>query len=218
MPEQITIPISIFEVTVWYEKLAVRLLSDRAGLVQSLFEAFAEFKPNADDLEVITAGKISEQGIRLRLASQATTIFFGATGCKFTKEGAVWAEADQILAIFQTFISVLAEQTDVVFSRKITILTLHLQPKTASFKSILLPFVTESLRNVDPAPLDAMAVVARWPGRRITLDGSAQLANGIFAQMEREFGADITLDQIKQNLFDDEVNLFKLLDVIEVEA
>jgi hypothetical protein len=218
MAEQITIPISIFEVTVWYEKFAARLLTDRAGIVQSLFDSFSDLKPSPDDIEVVTTGKTTEQGIRFRIPSQGLTFFFGAAGCKFTKESAIWAEADQILGHFQKFLQILTEQTGVVLGRKVTILTLHLQPKSTSFKQILLPLITEKLRAVDPAPLDAMAVVSRWPGRRITLDGSAQLANGIFAQMEREFPQDVPLDHIKQNLFDDEVNLFKLLDVVEVES
>jgi hypothetical protein len=62
-----------------------------------------------------------------------------------------------------------------------------------------------------------MAVVARWPGRRITLDGSAQLANGIFVQMERDFPAELTFDEMKQQLFDDEIAVFQLLRVEEVE-
>ncbi|HWB84978.1 MAG TPA: hypothetical protein VG675_12605 [Bryobacteraceae bacterium] len=217
MAEQITIPISIFEVTVWYQKLAVRLLVDRAELVQTLFDAFSDLKPNADDLEVISTGKTTEQGIRLRLP-QGIILFFGAAGCKFTKEAATWADADSILGHLQTFLAILTNGTGIVLGRKVTVLTLHLQPKNVSFKQILLPFITDKLRNLDPAPLDAMAVVSRWPGRRITIDGSAQLANGIFLQMEREFQPDITLDQIKQNIFDDEVNFFRLLNVEEVDA
>ncbi len=217
MAEQITIPISIFEITAWYQKLAVRLLADRADLVQALFDAFSDLKPNADDLEVISTGKTTEQGIRLRLP-QGIVLFFGAAGCKFTKEAAIWADADNILAHLQTFLAILTNGTGIVLGRKVTVLTLHLQPKNVSFKQILLPFITDKLRNLDSAPLDAMAVVSRWPGRRITLDGSAQLANGIFAQMEREFPGETALDQIKQELYNDEVNLFKLLDVQEVEA
>jgi hypothetical protein len=186
-------------------------------VLQALFDALSEFKPNPDDLEVISTGKITDQGVRLRLPGQGITIFFGLAACKFTKEGAIWAEADQIISILQKFLQVLTDHGGIILGKKVAVLTLHLQPKTISFKAILLPFVDERLRKIDPAPLDAMAIVTRWPGRRITLDGSAQLANGIFAQMEREFAAEINLDQIRQNVFEDETNLFSVLDVLEVE-
>lgn len=218
MPEQITIPISILELTIWYQKLAIRLLTDRAELVQSLFDTLAEFKPNLDDLEVISTGKMTEQGIRLRLPSQAITLFFGAASCKFTKETAMWPEADLILNTLRKFLQALTDGAGVSLGKKVTVLTLHLQPKMRSFKELLLPFIDDRLKKVDSAPLDAMAVITRWPGHRITLDGSAQLANGIFAQMEREFAPEITLERIKEDLFNDEIKLFQLLDVTEVEA
>jgi hypothetical protein len=110
MAEQITIPISIFEVTIRYEKPVIRLLtSDRTDVIQALFDAFAEYQPNADDLEVVGAGKTTEQGIKLRLASQRVNFFFGATSCKFTKEAAAWPEADKIFSRLVAFLTILTE-------------------------------------------------------------------------------------------------------------
>jgi hypothetical protein len=218
MAEQITIPISAFELTVWFKTIAVRMLADRAQLVQSLFDSFAQFKPAPDDLEAITTGKTSELGVRLRLASRGITLFFGAASCKITKDAATWPEADATLAIIATFLEILVQYAGVELGRKNTIISIHVQPKTKSFKEILSPFVDERLKKIGSAPLDAMAVVARWPGRRLTLDGSAQLVNGIFIQMEREFAPEVSFEQIKKELFDDELNLLKLLDLAEVEA
>jgi hypothetical protein len=218
MAEPVTIPISIFEVTVRYEKPVIRILADRAEIIQALFDAFAEFKPSADDLEVISAGKTTEQGIRLRLGSQMITFFFGAANCKFTKEAALWADADTILRILDTFLTILTEIGGVIPGEKTSVLSLHLQLKTASFKDILRPLIDSNIKRLDPAPLEAMALVARWPGRRITLDGSAQIANGIFVQMEREFDASRSYDEMKQHIFKDEVDLLKLLGVEEVDA
>ena len=68
MPEPVTIPISIFELNINYEKPAIRMLSaDRVNLVDDLFSSFHEFGPSVDDMEVLTTGKTSEQGIRLKL-------------------------------------------------------------------------------------------------------------------------------------------------------
>jgi hypothetical protein len=64
---------------------------------------------------------------------------------------------------------------------------------------------------------EAMAYVVRWKERRITLDGSAALANGVFVHLERDFESTVSLEDIKTVLIEDEVNLFKLLNVQEVE-
>ena len=218
MAEPVIIPISVFEVTVRYEKPVIRLLTDRAEIIQTLFDAFAEFEPNADDLEVVSAGKTAEQGIRLRFASQKITFFFGAANCKFTKEAALWAEADTILRILDTFLAILTKVSGVTFGKKTSVLSLHLQPKTASSQDILRPFIDSGIKSLDRAPLDAIAIVARWPRHRITLDGSALVANGIFVQMEREFDATLSYDEMKRDIFNDEFDLLKLLGVEEVEA
>src|SRR5271154_3773216 len=165
MAEPITIPISIFEVTIRYEKPVIRLLADRVAIVQALFDTFAEYELNPDDLEAVTSGRTTDQGIKLRLASQRINLFFGATGCKFTKEGAVWAEADKILGVLTNFVNILTSMSDARLGNKNVILSLHLLPKTVSFQDILRPFITPEIQNLDSAALAAMAVVARWPGR-----------------------------------------------------
>lgn len=200
-----------------YKKPVIRLLADRADIIQGLFDAFGEFEPNADGLEVISVGKTTEQGIRLRIASQGITLFFGATYCKLTKDAASWAEADAILRILDRFLTILAERSDVSPGRRTSVLSLHLQLKTGSFKEILRPLIVPGIKGLEPAPLDAMAIFARWPRYRITLDGSAQLANGLFVQMERDFDQDLSYADMKQAIYKDEVDLFALLGVEEIQ-
>jgi hypothetical protein len=77
--------------------------------------------------------------------------------------------------------------------------------------------MSPELLKLDPSAADAMATILRWPKHRLTLDGSAALANGIFLQMEREFDANVSFDEMKKALFDDEAVLLKTLGVEEVE-
>ena len=46
-----------------------------------------------------------------------------------------------------------------------------------------------------------MAIVSRWPQRRITLDGSAAIANAIYVQTERDFDAQASYEDVKQTRF-----------------
>ena len=62
MAELVTIPISFLQFTVDYQEAAIRLLGDRAGLVQGIFDALKPWKPNIDDIELRATGKSSEQG------------------------------------------------------------------------------------------------------------------------------------------------------------
>lgn len=218
MPTEITIPISVFELAVQYVKPNIRLIADRAGAVQELFSAFAPWSPQLDDMEMITAGKPTEQGVRLKISSQNAAFFFGATECKFTKNSAVWAEADQIFAMIDVALEALHRAAGVVYAGRTSILSLHLQPRTVQFRDILRKFIVPEILALSRDEITTMAIVTRWPKYRITLDGSAALANGIFLQAERQFDATTTFDNIKEIIFRDEQDLFKLLDVVEVES
>jgi hypothetical protein len=217
MPDAITIPISTFELSIAYEKPEIKLMTDRVVPVQALFTALGPWAPELDDMEIITAGKLSEQGVKIRISSQKASFFFGTTGCKFTKDAANWADADEILRLITTALGALNETSGVTFGKRTAILSLHLQLKTVSFKDILRTFMSPELLKLDPSPTEAVAIVARWPKHRITLDGSAALANGIFLQTEREFDANTTFEDMKTIIFNDETELLKLLGVEEVE-
>jgi len=218
MPTAITIPISIFELAIAYDKPAIRLLADRVGPLQALFDALAPWNPTLDDMEVVTTGKPSEQGVKLKVPAQSASFFFGASGCRFTRDAANWSDADNINKLLGTALNALEESTGVTLGKRLTTLSLHLQPKTVSYKDILRNFVAPSILRLEGAPSEAMAIVTRWPGRRITIDGSAALANAIFLQTEREFDAAATFDDMKHAILNDELELFRILDVEEVDA
>jgi hypothetical protein len=161
MPEHVTIPISIFELTVNYVKPDVRLWADRGEIVQAIFDALSPWSPNFDATEVINVGKPSEQGVKFKLTSKNISFFFGPTVCKFTKEGATWADADETTLILDTALNVLATIGRVVFAKKAAILSLHLQPKTVSYKEILKPFLAVPIAKLESNPIEAMAILAR---------------------------------------------------------
>ena len=57
MAELVTIPISVFEITIDYEQPALKIWADRAAVVQGIFDALSPWKPNVDDIEPRTTGK-----------------------------------------------------------------------------------------------------------------------------------------------------------------
>ena len=134
------------------------------------------------------------------------------------KDAANWPEADETLRLLQTALTTLAQTSGLAFGKRVSTLSLHLQPKTVSFKDILRNFISPELLKLDSSPTDAMATVIRWPKHRITLDGSSALANGIFLQIEREFDPAVGFDDMKNTIFQDEAGLLRLLGLEEVEA
>ena len=218
MSEQITIPISNLQLSITYVRPVINLWLDRALIVQKMFDVFEPWHLNVDDVEAITTGKPSEQGVRFNLPLQKITFFFGPAGCKFTKDGATWAEADETLKVLTTALDVLTHQGGVQFGNMHTSLALHLQPRSVPFHQLLRPFLAPAIAQLENSHPEATAYVIRWKARRITLDGSAALANGVYVHLERDFDSPINFEDMKAILLDDETTILKILDVEEVRS
>jgi|SRR5579864_8307730 len=214
MPELISIPISYFEVTFNYKEPNVGLWLDRANVVQAIFVALRPWQIAIDNVEVITTGKPSEQGIKFKLPQKQIAFFFGPTLCKFSKDNADWESAEETITILDAAFSGLAESGKISVETIETVIALHIQPKVLPFMKILEPFVPAKFGALD-RDIKAIASVVKWEKRKVIIDGSLQLANGIFLRFEREFHGSATYHQIAEQLRADEDALLALLDVKE---
>lgn len=118
MPELVTIPISVFELSIAYVRPDVKLWVDRAAIVQGIFDALSPWQLNLDDIEAIGTGKPSEQGVKFKLPTQRVSFFFGPAGCKFTKEAAMWSEVDEMITILDSALKVLTDISGVTLARR----------------------------------------------------------------------------------------------------
>jgi hypothetical protein len=214
MPELVSIPISYFEATFNYKEPNVMLWMDRANVVQALFTALKPWHIAVDNVEIITTGKPSEQGIKFKLPQKQIAFFFGPAACKFSKDNADWDSAEETITIMDAAFSTLAESGKIEAATIETIIALHMQPKALPFMKILGPFVPAQLAALD-ADVKTMASIVKWDKRRVLIDGSGQIANGLFLRFEREFDGTTTYQQIAEQLRTDEEALFAMLDVKE---
>jgi hypothetical protein len=215
MAELITIPIAVFDVSVEYVRPNMKLLMDRAAVVSEMFERYRPWNVKIDDVEVITEGKPSEQGIKFKLPANRTSFFFGAALCKLTRDDADWESAEETIKILDIGLRTLVEVAGVEVGCFKTAIALHLQPKTMPFMELLKPFASAPIAALDGSPLKAFATVLRWEKRRITIDGSSQIANGVFLRFERELPGSATFEEIAKQLKLDEDELFEMLGVQE---
>jgi len=215
MPELITIPIAIVEIAIEYEDPSMKLLVDRAKVVDQLFRALKPWNIKVDDVEVIQDGKPSDQGVKFKLPLKRTSFFFGAAVCKLVRDDADWESAEETIKILDTGWKTLIEIGAVQAGAYKTSIALHLQPKTLPFIELLKPFAPAPLASLDSSPIRAIAAVIKWEKRRVTVDGSGHLANGLFVRLERDFEGTATFDEIAGQLKIDEDQLFDLIGVKE---
>lgn len=215
MPELVTIPSAGFEIVAEYVRPNMKLLVDRAKVVDQLFEVYNAWGVKVDDVEVKTDGKPSEQGVKFKIPLKRTSFMFGAGSCRLNRDDADWESAEETIKILDTGWRVLQELGAVQVGAYKTSIVMHLQPKALPFIEILKPFAPSKLAALSLSPITDTASVVKWEKRRITIDGSAQFANGIFLKLEREFSGDTTYEAMGTQLHADEEELFALLGVQE---
>lgn len=218
MAELVTIPISIFELAIDYERPEFRLWMDRASVVQGIFDALKTWEPRIDDVDAINTGKPSEQGFTIKLPLKRVSFFFGPASCKFTRENVDWQTAEETIAILAAAVSALIRCSGIALGPKNTAISLHLQPKSLPFIALLAPFIAPQLAALDSESVMTMATVAKWAHRKVTIDGSGVVANAVFLRFEREFPSTAAYDEIVGQLRKDEEDLFKILGVEEVRG
>jgi len=215
MAELVTIPVSFFELIADYQRPAIHLLINRGAVVQGIFDALKPWNPTIDDIETHTAGKHSEQGVTFKLPAKHISFFFGGAACRFVRDAVDWPSAEETINILDTCLSALLHHGDVGLMNWKTSIGVHIQPRTKSFVEILRPFLVHDLAVLGADPLQTMAVVAKWGKRRITLDGSALLANALFVKLERQFDPTEDYVEMAKQIRADEDEMFKILGIEE---
>jgi hypothetical protein len=215
MAELVTIPISVFEITIDYEQPALKIWADRAAVVQGIFDALSPWKPNVDDIEPRTTGKLSEQGVNFRLPLKRMAFFFGPASCSFVQDGADWQSSEETIVILSTLLSALTQLGGVILGTRKTFISIHLQPRTLHFLELLRPLVPPQFGELESTPIKTMAIVGKWEKRKVTIDGSGSLANGLFMRFEREFNESTSFEEMAHQLRQDEEGLFKMLGIEE---
>ncbi len=215
MPELVSIPIAIVEIVIEYANPSMKLLVDRAKVVDQLFRVFKQWDIKVDDVEVLQEGKPSEQGVKFKLPLKRTSFFFGAASCKLIRDDAGWDTAEETTEILNAGWKTLVEIGAVEAGTLKTAIALHLQPKTLPFIELLRPLSPAPFTTLDSTSIKALAAIVKWDKRRLTVDGSAQVANGLFIRMEREFEGTATFIEVAQQLKRDEDQIFALIGVEE---
>jgi hypothetical protein len=213
MPEKVTIPISTLDYTCQFVRPIISIWMDRAVLVQTMFDALLKWDIDVNDVDPIITGRPSEQGIKIKLPKKRVTFFFGPSSCKFTRDGVDWATAEETIEILQICLTTLFAVSKAEMSSQTIALHLHLQPSTKTFVDLLRPFLSSELVGMRDAKLKTGASIVVWEDGKVTFDGSAALANGVYIKYERQFDKTATFEMMAKELHSGEEVLFRLLDV-----
>lgn len=214
----VTTPISFFQVEMDYIEPDLRLWLDRSNTILALYEALKRWYIGVDDVEIITTGKTSEQGVSFKIPQKKCSFFFGAAGCKFTRDSTDWETAPETIEILHTALTALTENTGVAIANRKTVIGLHIQPKLLHFMNVLAPLIPQPLAGLEKPSPESTAILVNWGMRRITIDASALVANGIFLKTERQFDTFVSYEEIARQLKADEDQIFAILGVEEVPA
>lgn len=215
MPEIVDTHLSFFEAEVEFIQPNLKIWLDRIAIIEAVYDALRRWNITVDDVEVVTTGKPSEQGVRLKVPEKRSSFFFSAAACRFNRDSTSWQTAEETIEIFDAALSAFRASAHVEFKTFRTAVALHVQPRTKPFFEILRPLVPKPMETLGTEAATALAVIVKWPDHRVTIDGSAQIANGIFIRYERDFAADAGYEAMAKHLYADEMAIMQILGIAE---
>jgi hypothetical protein len=201
-----------------YERPNIKAFDDRAGILQTVFEALSPWSPKLDDVEPLTSGKLSEHGLMFKLPLKQSSLFFGPVFCRFSRDNVDWGEAEETIKIFDAALGAFIKLTGLAPGAKTAAVALHLQPRSGTFMDILSPFAPPQITGIERESPKTMASVVRWDKRKVTIDGSGAVANAAFLKFEREFNAAASFPEIADQILADQKQLFTILGIEEIPA
>jgi hypothetical protein len=218
MPEKIVIPYSFADYVARFRRPAIKFLGgDRVAVVQAIVDAWSPWDFKISNMELRTEGNLAEQGINFKLPDRGVSFFVTAMECRFNKENASWSAKDETLELLGAVQKAALESTSAEIATQALTLSIHFQPRTKSSKSILgalaVPAITRLYSSDEPT---AYTYILKWNNSSVALDGSINFANGIFLRLSHEFDDKADLGQIAKQLREDELSVFRMLDVEEV--
>lgn len=175
MPEKVATKLSFFETDMEYAAPYLKLYLDRARIVASVYEALRPWNINIDDVDIITTGKPSEQGVKLKIPPKQSSFFMGPVSCKFSRDSTDWSVAHETIQMIDAAVSALQNETDIKIVKRKTVIAFHLQPEKLPFMKILSPFVPKTFSDLEEGFPEGMASIVTWPYRKVTLDTSAHV-------------------------------------------
>lgn len=217
MPEIVDVPLSFFEVEIEFARPNLRIWLDRIAIVESVYDALRRWGITVDDVEVIQTGKPSEQGVKFKVPEKRTSFFFSAGLCRFTRDSTSWQTAQETIDLLDSCLKAFSTNAHIELKTFKTAVALHAQPRKKPFFDVLKPLLPKPFEALGSETAKALAIIVKWQDRRVTIDGSAQIANGIFIRYEHDFPATTEYETMAKHLYADEMAIMGLLDIKEAE-
>jgi hypothetical protein len=215
MPEIVETHLSFFETEIEFVEPNLKIWLDRIAIIEAVYKALRPWDITIDNVEVLTEGSPSQQGVRFKVPQKKASFFFSAAACKFARDSTSWETADETIQILDAALKAFQAHSGTEFKTFKTGVALHFRPKAKTFMEVLRPVVPAPMAALESDACTSMAVIVKWPGRRVTIDGSAQIANGLFVRYERDFPGNISYEDMAKQLYADEMQICKMLDVVE---
>lgn len=215
MPEKIVIPFAIADYTAQFRRPVIKLLSfDRIPLIQAIVDAWGPWGFQINNMEVRSQGNFTDQGVNFTLPDKGASFFVGPTECRFHKDRAYWSDTEETLQVLNAAIAATLEATQAEVAKQMVVIALHFQLTTRISKAFLSSLLSPTLKQLnDEHEPTAYAAIVGWGNKHLLLDTSAAYANGVFMRLSMSFDGDIDLQSVVQELHDEEVRIFNLLDV-----
>lgn len=208
---QAEIPFGILEYTAVFKRPILEAWTVPALLVSAALDVLEPFGFKLDGVEVKTPPNLSEYALVFRRTPPGVTLTLGIGKLVIVAEDLDWTEADQFIAAAHAGINAIVEKSKAEFQAQHVTLGMHIQLKTKPRHEVTAPLLTPVAYRLLDGEIKFPGIILQREKATIVVDGSLAYANALFVRINREHGADVSLEKIAEVLHADEERLFDTL-------
>jgi len=123
-----------------------------------------------------------------------------------------WAQAPQLLELFQTCTSALEAAVGLQIASQEAVLAFHVTPGARPFKEIMRELVRSDKLGVG----NMYGIGVYESDSSFIIDRSLRFDGGAFVRLQRAFSGSVTFDMLARMIYDDEIRVLKLLELSEL--
>ena len=208
---KIQIPFGQIEYTCVFKEPIVKSFFPPSPMIANLIRALTPYGFSVDGVETRMRDKLSECVVELRRTPPMTSFKVAPGKLVVTADNLDWSMKDKFLEGMKAGLQTVLEQEHAQLDTQIMVLAMHVQPEEKPRKDLTAPLLTPAAYSLLEGDSEFQGIVLTRTGSSVVIDASATHANALFIRLVRQHKAAATLEQIAEQLYADEVQIFNVL-------
>jgi hypothetical protein len=210
---KIQIPFGKIDYTGVFKEPIIKSFAPPSALIENLFRTLKPFGFSIDGVETRSREKVKECAVEMRRTPPLVSFKVTPAEIAVSAENLDWSDKDKFLEVMNAALRSVLGHEHAELQSQMMVLAMHVQLEGKPRNEVTAPLLSETAYKLLHGEPEFQGVVVTRVGASVVVDASNVYANALFVRLVREHKADITLEQMATQLYEDEVHIFDVLNL-----